>query len=104
MLVRSIRRSSDFSTRIALGAAPSRIVRQLFLESAMVTGVAGALGWLITMWSVRQWAIATASRFQILDYSVDSGILIYLIGASIGAVLLCPFIPMIRVVQMGMPD
>jgi putative ABC transport system permease protein len=101
MLVRSIRRSSDFSTRIALGAAPARIARQLLLESAMLTAIAGTLSWLITKWAVRQWAVATVSRFQILDYSVDSGIFSYLIIVSVIAALLCPFVPMIRVVQTG---
>ena len=38
----------EFSTRIALGAGQGRMMRQMLVESLMLAGVAGALGWWIT--------------------------------------------------------
>ncbi len=44
------------------------MMRQILVESLALARVAAALGWWITKWSVRTWAVATASRYQILDY------------------------------------
>lgn len=60
-LVRTIGQWREFSTRIALGAGQARMVRQMLLESMALTGVAGALAWWITKWSVGTWAEATTS-------------------------------------------
>ena len=68
-LVRTLGRWRDFATRIALGAGQWRMMRQMFVESLMLASVAGALGWWITNWSVRTWAVATASPYLALDYT-----------------------------------
>ena len=91
----------EFSTRIALGAGPGRMMRQMFVESLILAGVAGALGWWITNWSMRTWAVITASRYQVLDYTVDSGTLAYLVAISVAAAMLCSLAPIGRVVQFG---
>ena len=44
----------------------------------MLTGIAGALGWWLTTWSVRTWSTATATRYLALDYTVNAGTLAYL--------------------------
>jgi predicted permease len=43
-LARSSARSKEFAIRIALGASASRIAQQLFIETALLAGVAAALG------------------------------------------------------------
>src|SRR4029077_7148247 len=85
---RTIGRWRDLWTRIALGASRGRMTRQILVESLALTSLAAALGWWIAKWSVRTWAVATASRYQILDYTVDSGTLAYLVAISIGAAIL----------------
>lgn len=100
-LVRTIGRSREFSTRMALGAGQGRMVRQILMESLMLAAVAGALGWWITNWSVRTWAAATASRYLALDYTVDAGILGYLVAISIATAFLFSLAPIVRVVQIG---
>jgi putative ABC transport system permease protein len=100
-VARTVGRWSDFSTRIALGAGRGRMMRQIFLESLTLTGVAAVPGWWITKWGVRTWAVETASVFQILDYRLDSGTLAYLVAISLAAAILFSLAPMGRVLQIG---
>ena len=100
-LVRAMARWRDFATRLALGAGIGRMARQIVVESLMLAAIAGALGWWITTWSVRTWAAVTASRYQVLDYTVDSGTLAYLVAISGAAAMLCSLAPIGRVVQLA---
>ncbi len=100
-LVRTMGRCRELSTRIALGAGRGRMVRQMFTESLVLAGAAGAIGWWITTWSVRTWVAVTASRYQVLDYTVDSGTLAYLVAISVAAALSCALAPIARIVQLG---
>jgi len=100
-VARTVGRWRDFSTRIALGAGRGRMMRQIFVESLTLTSVAGILGWWITKWGVRAWAVETASIYQILDYAPDSGTLAYLVAISLAAAILFSLAPMGRVLQIG---
>lgn len=100
-LARTMGRSREFATRMALGAGRARIMRQTFVESLMVASVAGALGWQLAKWSVRAWAVATASRYQILDYRVDSGTFAYLVAISVGAAILLSLTPIGRICNLA---
>lgn len=100
-LARTTGRSREFSTRMALGAGQGRMVRSIFAESVILAGAAGAFGWWIAKWSVHAWAVATYSRFQILDYRVDAGTFGYLAAISMGAAVLISLAPMARVLQLG---
>jgi putative ABC transport system permease protein len=100
-LVRTTGQWRDFSTRIALGAGVGRITRQMVMESLMLASVACALGWWITQWSVPRWATATASRYLALDYTVDSGILLYAVAISLVAAMLYSIAPVGRIVRLG---
>jgi putative ABC transport system permease protein len=101
-LVRTIGRWRELSTKMALGANWGRMVRQMMLESVILTGAAGLLGWWLTRWSVRTWSVMTTSRFQVLDYSVDARTLAYLVAISLTAMILFSVAPIVRVVQLGM--
>ncbi len=75
-------------------------MRQILVESLALARVAAALGWWITKWSVRTWAVATASRYQILDYG-GFGTLAWLVAISVGAAILFSLAPIGRVLQLG---
>jgi putative ABC transport system permease protein len=100
-LARAIGRSREFATRIALGAGHGRMVRQILTESVLLAGAGGALGWCITKWAVRTWAVATSSPYQVVDYSVNSGTLTYLLAISIAVATLVSLAPIGKVVQMA---
>jgi len=100
-VARTVGRWSDFSIRIALGAGRGRMMRRIFVESLALTSVAGVLGWWIAKWGVRAWAIKTASIYQILDYTLNSGTLAWLVAISLAAAILFSLAPMGRVLQIG---
>ncbi|HUA18480.1 MAG TPA: ABC transporter permease [Bryobacteraceae bacterium] len=100
-LARTIGRSRELSTRIALGAGRGRMMRQIFVESLALSSTAGVLGWWIAQWSVRTWAVDTASRYQILDYRMDSGTLAYLAAISVAAAILFSLAPISGVLHLS---
>src|SRR5262245_55843488 len=73
--------------------------RKIMMGSWYVAWSVGLIGWCITSWTVRAWTVTTASRYQILDYSVNSGTLAYLAGIAISSALLSSLAPVVRVVQ-----
>jgi putative ABC transport system permease protein len=99
-LVRTIGRWREFSTRIALGAGLARMIRQILVEGLILTSIAGALGWWIAKWGIGTWAAATASPFQVLDYTVDFSTFAYTTGISAAAAVLFSLAPIVRVVQL----
>ncbi len=101
MLVRTVGRWREFSTKLALGAGQARMIRQMLMESVTLVSLAAGLGWWITNWSIRQWAAVTSSRFQVVDYTVDAGTLAYLVAISVAAAILLSLAPIGRVVQLG---
>jgi len=103
-MVRTIGRWREFSTRIALGAGQMRMVRQILLESVILAGIAAVFGWQIATWSIQRWIAVTDSRYQILDYAIDSTTFTYLVSIAGGAALLCSLAPIARVIQLGVSN
>ena len=100
-MVRTIGRWREFATRLALGAGQWRMIRQIVIEALALASVGGLVGWWITNWSVRRWEGTTASRYQILDYTVDARTLSYLVAIALVAALLMSVGPVIRILQVG---
>ncbi len=102
MLARALGRSREISVRIALGAGRWRIIRQLLIESVMLSGLGGVLGWWIAKWGVRAYQLAMAQKasWLIIDYSMDLRVLGYLIAISIGTGLLFGLAPALRLSKL----
>lgn len=87
MLARATTKSREISLRMALGAGSWRVVRQLFIESLLLSGAGGLGGWLLTQWAVSAYALADRgpgrSSWRVLDYSVDHNALAYLVALSV---------------------
>jgi putative ABC transport system permease protein len=103
-LVRTIGRWREFATKIALGAGQGRMIRQMAIETLLLTGGAAILGWWITRWSVGYWAAVTESQYQVIDYVVDARTLAYLVVISLAAAILLALAPILRVRQLGTGD
>jgi len=86
LLNRSIRRSREISVRLALGAKRGRIIRSIVLESVVLSGLAGIVGWWIGQLCVRVYVSAQVSGVAaILSYTTDTQLLAYAIAISIGS-------------------
>src|SRR5579872_1108944 len=97
MLARAIGRTREISVRIALGAGRWRIIRQLLIESTILSAMGGASGWWIAKWGVRAYGLTQDSWF---DFSMDYRVLGYLIAISIGTGFLFGLAPAKRLSKL----
>jgi len=97
-------RSREISVRLALGAARSRIVRQLLVERVLISSLGGFAGFWLATWGVRAFALAATGAGlsdqiagdwfdQILDYSMDYRVFAFVTAISIGTGLLFGLAP-----------
>jgi putative ABC transport system permease protein len=98
-LARTMGRARELSTRIALGAGPFRMARQLFMESALVAMIAGGLGWWLAQIALRAWIDRTWTRYLVLDYSPGGGIVAYCAAITAATAVLFGLIPAVRVLR-----
>ena len=101
LLVRTVGKWHEFATRVALGAGHGRMIRQIVVDCLALATVAGALGWWITNWSMHRWTVTTESRYQVLDYTVNSSTLVYLVAISVATAVLMSLPLIFRVIQLG---
>ena len=84
LLTRLAHREHELRVRMALGAPRASIVRQLLLESLVLTIAGGVLGTILAAWGVR--AFAAAEVFRLPAYvplTVDASV----VGIALGLVL-----------------
>lgn len=98
LLARAIGRYREVSLRIALGAGRWRIIRQLLIESLMLSSVAAVLGGFIALASVRIYERLESPPvfYNQYRYVLDYRVLLYLAGISILAALLFGLAPALR--------
>jgi len=93
LLARGAQRQAEFAMRVALGAAPGRMVRQLLTESLVIALLGAALGIVIAMTGVRALvALSPPGLPRVSAMSVDGGVFLFalglttLIGVAVGLV------------------
>ena len=97
MLARSTARMREVAVRIALGASPGRIVRQVLTESVLLAFIGGALGLFLA-------AQGTQAAVKLLpnalprpeEIHLDGHVLMFTLGASMLAGILFGLIPALR--------
>ncbi len=98
LLSRSDARQREIATRLAVGAARWRIVRQFVTESLVLAACAGALGLALAVWGSRillRIAIPGAERIP-LDVGPDWRLILFMIAVTAATCLLFGLIPALR--------
>jgi len=84
LLARAIDRRKEMAIRSALGAARSRLVRQLLIESLALSGAGGALGVLAATWSVSLLqATLPPNVLPVPDVGVDRTVVLFAVGITV---------------------
>jgi predicted permease len=101
-LARAVSRMREISIRVALGAGRWRIVRQLLIESLMLSIAGGAIGFLLAIWGVRMFdaAVSAQGKPESLDFTMDLHALLYIAAISIGTGLVFGLAPALRLSKL----
>ncbi len=102
MLAKAMARSREMTLRIALGAGRWRIVRQLLIESLLLSTAGGLVGGVIAAWSVRAYnqVVTDPYSYARWDYAIDQRVLAYLICVSLITALLFGMAPAARLSRL----
>jgi predicted permease len=106
LLARGAARQREFAIRTALGASRGRMVRQLLIESLLCAIGGGALGLLLGTWLMRILTPIVGANTGIrgLTQNLDTGVLLFAIGATLLSGILFGIIPSWRVTRLGVSD
>lgn len=95
LLAQGVQRQREMALRLALGASRAQLLRQMLLESILLSFGGGILGVLLSLW-----ATYGLSAFKLpvpipmdLAVGVDWRVLFYSFGLSLVAGLVCGFVP-----------
>jgi putative ABC transport system permease protein len=105
LLARGSARRREMALRAALGASPSRIVRQLLTESLILASVGGALGAGVAFLALRGiLAIHTPTVPRIEEVSIDGAVLAYSLLISMVVGILFGMAPAIEASRVDVND
>lgn len=100
LLARSFHRSREIAIRSSLGATRWRLVRQLFIESLLLTAVAGAVSFVLALYGVASYTRLMGQmmgdvgpRPFWLNFAVDGPVYAFLAAACLGTALLFGLAP-----------
>jgi putative ABC transport system permease protein len=102
LLGRAVGRMREISIRMALGAGRWRIIRQLLVESVVLSAAGGLFGWLIAIWGVRAFDLAVIpyAKPVWMNFSMDYRVFTYLAVISIGSGILFGLAPALRLASV----
>ena len=101
-LARAVGRAREVSIRVALGSGRWRIIRQLLVESVMLSAAGGAIGGLLAIWGIRAFdaAVTHTGKPEALDFSMDVRALLYLAAITIGTGIVFGLAPALRLSRL----
>jgi len=94
LLARSNSRQREFAVRVALGASPGRITRQLLTECTLLALAGGALGLLVASWGTRAaLALVPQSLPRSEEIGLDAHVLLFTLAISMAAGIIFGLVP-----------
>ncbi|MGC2285868.1 MAG: ABC transporter permease [Candidatus Acidiferrum sp.] len=99
LVARNSARQREFSMRLALGARPGRLLRQLLAESLLLVTAGAALGWMFAISASS--ALGAWSGLEV-PFSLDSTVLLFTLAISIGCAVVFGLAPLRSAVSV--PD
>jgi predicted permease len=103
LLARAAARKQEIAVRLSLGASRARLVRQLIIESLVLSVLAGLAGFAIALWT-RPALRALRPPFlpdNALTVSMDTAVLLFTAGVALATGLLFGLVPAL---QFSRPD
>ena len=102
MLARAVGRSREISIRTALGAGRWRVIRQLLVESILLSIAGGAFGILIAQWGTRAFdaAVIPTGKPAWIDFSIDYRALAYFGAITLVSGIIFGLAPALRLARM----
>jgi putative ABC transport system permease protein len=97
LLARAASRSNEMVIRAALGASRGQIIRQLLIESLLLSVIAGAFGIFLAFWCIRALLLLNPAGVpQLRPIEVDTTTLLFSVALSILTGLVFGLIPAIQ--------
>jgi len=102
LLARAVGHSREISIRVALGASRWRIVRQLLIESVMLSAAGGFFGSVLAFWGVRTFdrAVIPTGKPVFLVFAMDYHVLAYIAAVTLGTGILFGLAPALRLSRL----
>ncbi len=102
LLARGTGRMREISIRVAIGAGRARIVRQLLVESMLLSIAGGFFGWLVAMGGLRwfDWGTRAIAKPLWLHLTLDGTAFVYLAGVSLATGILFGLAPALRLARV----
>ena len=106
LLSQAFNRSRETSIRTALGAGRWRVIRQLLLESLMLSVIGASLGLLLAVGGVRLFdrAVADVGKPYWIDFSMDFTVFAYLGLVCVGTAALFGLVPALQASRTDVND
>jgi len=100
LLVRNAAREREIAVRLALGAGPWRLIRQLLTESTLLALFGGALGLLFALLGLRVLLAFVPAELSVLrEAGLNGGVLGFTAAVCLGTGVVCGFIPALRMLK-----
>jgi putative ABC transport system permease protein len=96
LLARGARREKEIAIRAALGASPTRLVRQLITETVLLSLLGGALGVLLAAWGMSLLPAFFSGLPTFVALQLDNSVLVFAVLLSIASGILFGMAPAFR--------
>jgi predicted permease len=99
LLARSAQRTREIAVRVSLGASRWRIVRQLLVESVLLSIIAGVLGMGLALGGIRIFdaVLTDQGKPYWMKFTVDGIVIVFLVAVCIGTAIVFGLAPALHV-------